>query len=90
MPDAIHSMLGITTYPFSVFGGKCSQTLPISDYPFKTYKDTVIGNDVWLGFDVTIMPGVNIGHVSIIGVKSVVSTDIPPYSIAVGNPAKDS
>ena len=88
MPDANHVTSGITTYPFAVFGEKWAETLPLSDYPFKKYKDTVIGNDVWLGYDVTIMPGVNIGHGSIVGAKSVVSTDIPPYSIAVGNPAK--
>ncbi|GAL30930.1 chloramphenicol acetyltransferase [Vibrio variabilis] len=62
--------------------------LPLSDYPFKQYKDTTIGNDVWLGYDVTVMPGVSIGHGSIVGAKSVVSSDIPPYSVAVGNPAK--
>ncbi|KLV07311.1 chloramphenicol acetyltransferase [Photobacterium aquae] len=88
MPDANHATSGITTYPFAVFGGKWAEALPLSDYPFKKYKDTVIGNDVWLGYDVTVMPGVSIGHGSIIGSKSVVSTDIPPFSIAVGNPAK--
>ncbi|HCZ9546563.1 TPA: CatB-related O-acetyltransferase [Vibrio alginolyticus] len=88
MPDANHATSGITTYPFAVFGEKWAEALPLTEYPFKAYRDTVIGNDVWLGYDVTIMPGVNIGHGSIIGAKSVVSTDIPPYSIAVGNPAK--
>ncbi|WP_394245312.1 CatB-related O-acetyltransferase [Vibrio astriarenae] len=62
--------------------------MPLSDYPFKQYIDTVVSNDVWLGYDVTIMPGVTVGHGLIIGAKSVVSSDIPPCSIAVGNPAK--
>ncbi|MDK9779699.1 MULTISPECIES: CatB-related O-acetyltransferase [unclassified Vibrio] len=88
MPDANHATSGITTYPFAVFGEKWAEALSLTEYPFKAYRDTVIDNDVWLGYDVTIMPGVNIGHGSIIGAKSVVSTDIPPYSIAVGNPAK--
>ncbi|WP_085319509.1 CatB-related O-acetyltransferase [Vibrio harveyi] len=88
MPDANHATSGITTYPFAVFGERWAEVIPLSEYPFKTYKDTVIGNDVWLGYDVTVMPGVSIGHGAVIGAKSVVSTDIPPYSIAVGNPAK--
>ncbi|GAL06345.1 acetyltransferase [Photobacterium aphoticum] len=88
MPDANHATSGITTYPFAVFGDKWAEALPLSEYPFKQSKDTVIGNDVWLGYDVTIMPGITIGHGAIVGAKSVVSTDIPPYSIAVGNPAK--
>ncbi|MGL6259862.1 CatB-related O-acetyltransferase [Vibrio sp. WXL103] len=88
MPDANHATAGITTYPFAVFGERWAETLPLAEYPFKKYRDTIIGNDVWLGYDVTVMPGVSIGHGSIIGSKSVVSKDIPPYSIAVGNPAK--
>lgn len=88
MPDANHATSGITTFPFAVFGEKWGGVLPLSDYPFKQYKDTTIGNDVWLGYDVTVMPGVSIGHGSIVGAKSVVSSDIPPYSVAVGNPAK--
>ncbi len=88
MPDANHAMDGVTTYPFAVFGDKWSEILPLSEYPFKSHKDTRLGNDIWIGYDVTIMPGVNIGDGAIIGAKSVVATDIPPYSIAVGNPAK--
>lgn len=50
--------------------------------------DTVIGNDVWIGQNVTIMPGVHIGDGAIIGTNATVASDIPPFSIAVGNPAK--
>ena len=50
--------------------------------------DTVIGNDVWIGQNVTIMPGVKVGDGCIIGTNAVVAKDIPPYSIAVGNPAR--
>jgi len=48
----------------------------------------VIDDDVWIGEFVSILPGVRIGKGSIIGTMSVVSKDIPPYSIAVGSPAK--
>ena len=50
--------------------------------------DTVVGNDVWIGQNVTVMPGVHIGDGAIIGANSVVAKDIPPYSIAVGNPCR--
>ena len=58
-----------------------------------TYADeekhhVVIGNDVWIGQNAVILPGVHIGDGCIIGANSVVGSDIPPYSVVVGNPAK--
>lgn len=47
-----------------------------------------IGSDVWIGTDSFIMGGVNIGHGAVIGAKSLVTKDIPPYAIAAGIPAK--
>jgi acetyltransferase-like isoleucine patch superfamily enzyme len=52
------------------------------------YKKVVIGNNVWLGENISILPGVNIGHGSIIGANSVVTKNVPENSIAVGNPAR--
>ena len=57
-----------------------------SDLPFK--GDTVIGNDVWIGQNAVILPGVHIGDGAIIGASSVVGSDVDPYTIVVGNPAK--
>lgn len=51
-------------------------------------SEIVIGNGVWLGNNVVVLPGVHIGEKAIIGAGSVVTRDVPPYSIAVGNPAK--
>jgi len=51
-------------------------------------ESIIIGEFCWIGEKVVILPGVNIGDWSIIGASSVVVSDIPPYSIAVGNPAK--
>lgn len=51
-------------------------------------KDIVIGDNVWIGHGVYIMPGVTIGNNSIIGAKAVVTKSIPADSIAVGIPAK--
>ena len=50
--------------------------------------DIVIGNDVWLGYKCTILPGVTIGDGAIIAAHSVVSRDVSPYCIAAGNPAR--
>ena len=74
----------ITTYPFiRVF--KDFQQLP---FPKVEKSNVTIGNDVWVGYNSTIMSGVNIGDGAVIGASSVVTKDVPPYSIFAGNPAK--
>lgn len=88
MPDANHAMTGVSTYPFSIFGGAWAEKMAIADYPFPQRSDTHVGNDVWIGMDAIIMPGVTIGDGAIIGTKSVVSADVPAYSVVAGNPAK--
>lgn len=56
---------------------------------FEPYKrKTIIGHDVWIGSSVIIMQGVKIGNGAIVGAGSVVTHDVPPYSIFVGNPAR--
>lgn len=50
------------------------------------YKHVTIGNDVWTGHNVNIMPGVNVGDGAIIGAGAVVTKDVPPYAIVVGVP----
>lgn len=88
MNGANHRMNCATTYPFYIMGGDWGGMIaPVVDQlPLK--GDTVIGNDVWIGQNVTIMPGVHIGDGAIIGADSTVATNIPPYAVAVGNPAK--
>ena len=48
----------------------------------------MIGNDIWIGARVTILPGVHVGDGSVIGAGAVVTKDVEPYSIVAGNPAK--
>lgn len=87
MNGANHRMSSVTTYPFNIMGNGWEKVTPkLKDLPFK--GDTVIGNDVWIGKNVTILPGVHIGDGAIIGANSVVTKDIPAYHIAGGNPCK--
>ena len=87
MNGANHRMCSITTYPFNIMGHGWEKVTPtLEELPFK--GDTVVGNDVWIGQSVTIMPGVHIGDGAIIAANSVVTKDIPPYHIAGGNPIR--
>lgn len=64
---------------------------PLEPYIFTgttNFNSIVIGDNVWLGANVTILGDVHVGHGSIIGANSLVNRSIPPFSIAVGNPAK--
>ncbi len=83
--SANHQHDGFSAYPFAIFGRDWSSNYQ-ANFPFK--GDTVIGNDVWLGHDAVIMPGVNIGSGVIVGTRSVVTHNVPDYCVVVGNPAK--
>ena len=87
MGSANHRMSSISTYPFNVFGGAWAENTPshLSQLPFK--GDIVIGNDVWIGRNSVIMPGVHIGDGAIIAAYSVVTKNVAPYTIVGGNPA---
>jgi len=55
---------------------------------FAPAGDTVIGNDVWIGTEAIVMPGINIGHGAVIGTRALVTKDVEPYAIVGGNPAR--
>ncbi len=87
MNGANHRMCSVTTYPFNIMGGGWEQFTPaLEDLPLK--GDTIIGNDVWIGQNVTVMPGMHIGDGAIIAANSVVAKDVPAYCIAGGNPCR--
>lgn len=87
MNGANHKTSGISTFPFFIFGQGWESAMPKpGELPFK--GDTVIGNDVWIGYEALIMPGVKIGNGAIIAARSVVTSDVPAYAVAGGNPAK--
>lgn len=87
MNGANHRMNSVTTYPFNIFGGGWEKCTPaLADLPLK--GDTVIGNDVWIGQNSVILPGIHIGDGAVIGANTVVSKHVPPYVIAAGNPVR--
>lgn len=88
MGSANHRISSVTTYPFNVFGGAWGESTPphLSQLPFK--GDTVLGNDVWLGRECVVMPGVKIGDGAIVAAYSVVTRDVAPYTVVGGNPAR--
>lgn len=79
-----HYLDGYSSFPFIIFKSKWPQV------PFipNSKGNTVIGNDVWFGNSVTIMPGITIRDGAIIATNSVVTHDVEPYSIVGGNPAR--
>lgn len=87
MNGANHLSKSISAYPFAIFGGDWSNAMEGKSYPVK--QDTVVGHDVWIGYNATIMPGVTIGNGAIIGSNATVTKDVAPYSIVGGNPAAE-
>jgi virginiamycin A acetyltransferase len=87
MNGANHKLDGFSTYPFYIFGNGWETATPEpGDLPYK--GNTVIGNDVWVGYEAVMMPGVKVGDGAIVAAKSVVVGDVPPYAIVGGNPAR--
>jgi chloramphenicol O-acetyltransferase type B len=79
-----HRLDWVTTYPFNV---RWKKGRGIKGHP-KTKGDVRIGNDVFIGAETLILSGVNIGDGAVIGARAVVTKDVPPYAVAVGNPAR--
>jgi len=86
MNGANHLTDAITTYPFAIFGNGWEKAMDGKTYPNK--GDIVIGNDVWIGYNATIMAGVTIGDGAIIATNATVTKNVEPYTIVGGNPAQ--
>lgn len=87
MSGANHKMDAVSTFPFPIMGGAWAAHMELlMNLPHK--GDTVVGHDVWIGYDALIMPGARIGDGAIVAARSVVTEDVPPYAIVGGNPAK--
>ncbi len=86
MNGANHLTNAITAYPFAIFGEDWKNAMEGKKYPNK--GDINIGNDVWIGYNTTIMAGVKIGDGAIIATNATVTKDVEPYAIVGGNPAQ--
>jgi virginiamycin A acetyltransferase len=85
MNGANHLTKALTTYPFAIFGQGWENAMEGKHYPKK--GDILIGNDVWIGYNATIMAGVTIGNGAIVATNATVIKDVEPYTIVGGNPA---
>jgi virginiamycin A acetyltransferase len=88
MSGANHADLGPSTFPFGIFGGVWAESTMDLVMSAESRGDTVVGNDVWLGYRALVMPGVAIGDGAVVAAASVVASDVPPYAIVGGNPAR--
>lgn len=87
MNGGSHRTAGPSTYPFLIFGGGWAGRFE-GEMEFPHKGDTRVGNDVWLGYDSLVMPGVTIGDGAIVASRAVVTADVPPYAVVAGNPAR--
>lgn len=89
MNGANHAMNRISTYPFEIFGQGWEAEAELTEAWKQDLRgDTVVGDDVWIGTHATILPGVTIGTGAIVGAHAVVGSDVAPYTIVAGNPAR--
>ncbi|MFB7664133.1 CatB-related O-acetyltransferase [Kitasatospora sp. NPDC056138] len=88
MAGAEHPTMGVSTFPFTMFGGSWTERTLDLVTGMPSRGDTVVGHDVWFGHGVTVMPGVRIGSGAIVATGAVVTADVPPYTVVGGNPAR--
>lgn len=86
--SANHTLKSASTYPFPLFWGEWDLLQQNITEAWDNKGDIVIGNDVWIGYEAVVMPGVHIGNGAIIGTRAVVTKDVEPYMIVGGIPAK--
>lgn len=83
-----HSLKSLSTYTFPIFFDEWNLDAKNITSAWDNKGDIIIGNDVWVGYEAVIMPGVKIGDGAIVGTRAVVTKDVPPYTIVGGVPAK--
>ena len=83
-----HSMQSLANYTFPIFFDEWGLDAKDICDAWDNKGDTVIGNDVWIGYEAVIMPGVKLGDGAVIGTRALVTKDVPPYTIVGGVPAK--
>ena len=83
-----HSLQSLSTYTFPIFFDEWKLDKKDIKSAWDNKGDIIIGNDVWIGYEAVIMPGVKIGDGAIIATRAVVTKDVPPYTIVGGVPAR--
>lgn len=84
-----HELGGVSTYPFEDFLSMQQQRDSDANHAYEdNHYQIIIGNDVWIGEGVTILGGVRIGNGAVIGARAVITKDVPPYAVVVGNSAR--
>ena len=86
--SANHKMASLSTYTFPLFFEEWGLKKENVALAWDQKGDIIIGNDVWIGYEAVILPGVTIGDGAVIGCRAVVTKDVPPYTIVGGVPAK--
>ena len=86
--SANHALGSLSTYPFPIFFEEWGLDAKDIRQAWDKRGDIVIGNDVWIGFEAVILSGVTVGDGAIIGTWTVVTKDVPPYTIVGGAPAR--
>ena len=87
MSGANHKMSSFATFPFPVVADNWGLDIEEQE-AWDIEGDTIIGNDVWLGYESMIMPGVRIGDGAVVAARSLVTKDVPPYTVVGGMPAR--
>ena len=87
MNSANHALDSLSTYVFPIFYEEWDHGMEVTE-AWDRRGDIVIGNDVWIGYEAVILSGVTIGDEAIVAARSVVTKDVPPYTIVGGVPAR--
>ena len=87
MNSANHALGSLSTYVFPIFYEEWGHGMEVTE-AWDHRGDIVIGNDVWIGYEAVILSGVTIGDGAIVAARSVVTKDVPPYTIVGGVPAR--
>ena len=86
--SANHTLRSLSTYIFPVLFEEWGLDVARIPEAWDNRGDIVIGNDVWIGYDAVVLAGVTVGDGAIIAARAVVTKDVPPYTMAGGNPAR--
>ena len=87
--SANHAQRSLANYPFPIFADAWGLNWADVAQAWDNKGDTVIGSDVWIGYEAVILQGVTIGDGAIVGTRAVVTRDVPPYAVVGGVPARE-